>query len=414
MVRPVPVWRMTVSGLALVAVCYGLARFAYGLFVPSFRAEFALSSTLLGTVAAGSYVGYCVAVLGSAIAVSRCGARPTAIAAGVIAAVGMTMVALSPNPAMLAAGVLIAGASTGVASPPLAEAIARRVPPHRHDRAQALVNAGPGAGIAVSGLVVLVAVNGWRVAWLSFAVIAVLVTVFVAFSVPRIVTAHPGTRHRGSLRGVIRTSHAWRMATGAALFGAASAAVWAFGRDHITQASGLGPTPATLLWVVLGLAELAGLTAGDLITRWGLRKVWQASLMLTGATTAAVGMWPTMLPAVFAAIALFGTSYIVLTTVVFLWATRLHPEHTAAGVAFGFLAIAAGQALASPLVGAIADHTGTTTGFILCASIGILTAVLLTPPTSIDGAPTTPKTRTDEWRTRLQQPHAGVAILTGD
>lgn len=42
------VWRMTAAGMALVAVCYGLARFAYDLFVPAFRAEFGLTDTLLG------------------------------------------------------------------------------------------------------------------------------------------------------------------------------------------------------------------------------------------------------------------------------------------------------------------------------------------------------------------------------
>lgn len=381
--RRTPVWRLTASGLTLVAVCYGLARFAYGLFVPDFRAAFALSDTLLGTVAAGSYVGYCVAVVCSAAAVSRFGARATAVAAGVLAASGMVMIALSVDAAMLATGVLIAGASTGVASPPLAEAIARRVPGRSHDRVQALVNAGPGAGIAASGLIALFASHGWRVAWILFATIAVVVTLLVACSVPALPSAHRDTGTGRGFAAVMVTPSSWRMAAAAALFGAASAAVWTFGRDHVTQASGLGHTGA-MLWVVLGIAELGGLGAADFIGRWGLRKVWTINLVLIGATTATLGFRPAILPVVFLMISVFGTSYIVLTTVVFLWATRLFPNDTAASVAFGFLVIAAGQAITSPLVGTIADHLGTTAGFLVCAGIGVVAAVVLTPPEVID------------------------------
>jgi predicted MFS family arabinose efflux permease len=235
--------RLTAAGMALIAVCYGLARFAYGLFVPAFRAEFGLNDTPLGAIAALSYVGYCFAVLAAAAAVARHGARVTATTAGRIAAAGMVVVASSPNSWTLAVGGLVAGSSTGVASPPLADAIARNVRQcARHDRAQAIVNAGPGVGIGVSGPIALVALGNWRAAWLVFAAIAAAVSIWVAVSVPR--------------------------------------------RATRTAAGG-------------GLRAVAGVRA-------------QRN-----------------------------------TTVV---SVRLHPDHPAAGVAFGFVAIAAGQAFAAPVV----------------------------------------------------------------
>lgn len=371
--------RLTAAGMALIAVCYGLARFAYGLFVPAFRAEFGLNDTLLGAIAALSYVGYCVAVLAAAAAVSRYGARVTATAAGGIAAAGMAIVATSPNSWTLAVGVLVAGSSTGVASPPLADAIARSVRQRaRHDRAQAIVNAGPGVGIAVSGPIALVALGDWRMAWLTFAAIAAAVTVWVAVSVPRRAgRAAAG----GGLRAVAGVRRSWYLAAGAGLFGAASAAVWTFARDHVANAGGLGLTRSTLLWVVLGVAELAGVGAGDVITRWGLRHVWMAGLVLLGVSTATIGVLPGLMPAAFPAFAIFGAAYVTLTTVVFLWAVRLHPDHPAAGVAFGFVAIAAGQAFAAPVVGGIADHAGATAAFLVCAVLSAAVARPLAPRT---------------------------------
>ena len=52
---------LVAPGLALIAVTYGLARFAYGLFLPEMREALDLSETVLGLIGAGSYAGYCVA-----------------------------------------------------------------------------------------------------------------------------------------------------------------------------------------------------------------------------------------------------------------------------------------------------------------------------------------------------------------
>ena len=47
----------------MIAVTYGLARFAYGLFLPEMRESLDLSETVLGLIGAGSYAGYCLAIV---------------------------------------------------------------------------------------------------------------------------------------------------------------------------------------------------------------------------------------------------------------------------------------------------------------------------------------------------------------
>jgi len=121
-------WGLAAAGLSLIAVSYGLARFSYGLFVPTFREQFALSGTVTGAIASGSYTAYCVAIVLAMLLTPRWGGRRVAIAAGLVATAGTLAIALAPSTAVLAAGVIIAGASTGVASPPLAHAVTRAVP----------------------------------------------------------------------------------------------------------------------------------------------------------------------------------------------------------------------------------------------------------------------------------------------
>ncbi|HET6736824.1 YbfB/YjiJ family MFS transporter [Mycobacterium sp.] len=69
--------RLAAAGLWLIAVCYGLARFAYGLFLPVLTEEFGLDGTVAGAIASSSYIGYCVAIV-VATATSRSAAAESA------------------------------------------------------------------------------------------------------------------------------------------------------------------------------------------------------------------------------------------------------------------------------------------------------------------------------------------------
>jgi Uncharacterised MFS-type transporter YbfB len=89
---------LVAPGLGMIAVTYGLARFAYGLFLPEMRETLGLSETTLGLIGAGSYVGYCFAIVIALVFTSRTGPRFIAVAAGVVAVVGMAAVAGAPGP----------------------------------------------------------------------------------------------------------------------------------------------------------------------------------------------------------------------------------------------------------------------------------------------------------------------------
>lgn len=349
-------WRLGVVGLSLIAVCYGFARFAYGLFLPAFDERFDMAGAVAGAIAASSYLAYCVAVVAATFATARWGARAVAMAAGVAAAIGTATVAVAPDAAVLAVGVLVGGASTGLASPPLADAVARQVSADRADRLQTVVNSGTGLGVMVSGPVALISGPDWALAWLVFAAAAVLVTVWVALTVPR----RGATATAVLVPSPLLPAGSLRLLVAAALMGAGSAAIWTFGRD-VAVRSGLSQTASTVMWIVLGAAGLLGALAGDLATRAGLARAWTTAMLALAAATglfAVIGGAPLI-----AAAAVFGAVYIALTGLSLLWGIRVYPEHPAFGVGAPFLFIAAGQALGSPMIGALSDAATSAVAF---------------------------------------------------
>lgn len=365
------------AGTALIATCYGLARFTYGLFSPDFAAEFALSPLVLGVLGSGSYLGYCVAILMATALTPRWGARWVGVLAGTTATIGIATVAAASSTAMLAIGLLVAGSSTGIASPPMAAAIAQWISPARTDQAQTLANAGTGAGVLVSGPIALALMSHWRVAWAVFALISALVTVAVWRFVPPRHRPHLAVDTPDQAAGGLPAGST-RLLACSALMGMGSIAVWTLGRQAILEQGGT-TLLAALVWTIIGTAGIAGALAGSAVNRLGLAPSWVIGMTAMAAAGLTLGLLATHPLAAVTAAAAFGAAYIALTGVLLVWATRLFPDRASFGVGISFLVIAAGQAIASPLAGAGVEPLGLPGVFIACAAVTGIGA-LLAPP----------------------------------
>ena len=387
---------LVAPGLALIAVTYGLARFAYGLFLPELCEAFDLSPSLLGAIGAGSYLAYGVAVVVSLVYTSRAGPRLMAVAAGSAAVAGMAAVAAAPAAWVLALGILVAGASTGLASPPMAEAVARSIRGGLQDRANALINSGTSVGVALSGPAALLLAGQWRIAWAAFALVGLAVLAWNAAAMPRkavadrdeAASAEPDVDGAGAGDGSGITRLSFSYLVGARVrprsvplfvaalgLGFASAVYWTFSRDLVVQVGGLGQTGSTLFWTVIGVSGLAGGAAGDLVGRFGLAAVLRGALVSMAASMALLAGAPGVLPLAYASAALFGSTYILLTGVILVWSVGVFREIPSAGLGAGFLLIAVGQAVGSPAAGALAGATNQAVAFFSFAGVAVLTAL---------------------------------------
>jgi predicted MFS family arabinose efflux permease len=380
---------LVAPGLALIAVTYGLARFAYGLFLPEMREAFDLSPSLLGAIGAGSYLAYCVAVVISLVFTSRTGPRWMAVGAGAAAVVGMAVVAGAPAAWVLALGIVVGGSSTGLASPPMGEAVARSIRDGLQDRANALINSGTSVGVAFSGPAALLLTGQWRLAWAAFALVGLAVLAWNAVVMPCEAVAEQveDSAEAGNGSGTTRGFFSYLMGARArprsvplfvAAFGLgfASAVYWTFSRDLVVQVGGLGQAGSTLFWTVIGISGLAGGAAGDLVRRFGLTAVLRGGLVSMAASMALLAVFPGVIPLAYTSAALFGSTYILLTGVILVWSVSVFRERPSAGLGAGFLLIAVGQVVGSPVAGALAGTTSPTTAFFSFAGVAVLTALV--------------------------------------
>jgi predicted MFS family arabinose efflux permease len=370
-------WPLVAAGTALIGATYGLGRYAYGLNLPVLRRELGLGASTAGALAAVAYGAYCLALVAGGRIADRgtAAARAVAVAAGACTVAGTGAVALAGSTAALGAGVALGGLGSGLASPALAALLAARIDAGARERALTVVNAGTGLGVLVCGPAALVAADRWRVSFAAFAVLSAVVTVAVAAAAAGAAAAVAPPPPR-ELDGA--APRPWRdhapLVLGALGLGAAGSAYWTFGRDVLAAAGAGDAGPAQ--WTVLGAASILGGVTGDAVARGRAGSLWAGLLVALAAGTAALALAPRSLPIALASAAAFGASFVALTGVLILWATRLQAQRPAAAVSGAFVLLSAGGVAGALVTGALIDRAGPVPAFLAAAGVALACAPL--------------------------------------
>ncbi|WP_167736616.1 MFS transporter [Nocardioides sp. 1609] len=364
------------TGLVLAAICliagtYGLVRLAYGLFLPDIQDSLGLGAAAAGRISSASSIAYCVAA-GLGLLGAR---RPRALVVGALltAAVGSLGMALAPDLAVFVPAAVLSSAGAGFASPGLVAVVERSVEHGRVARAQAVVNSGTGPGLVAAGALALVLLPEWRVG------LAVGALFTAAAGIAVLLLDRPGPADVAVRTTAPSAGPApWRAlrtpAVAAALLGAASAVVWTYGRAQVV-AEGAGATASTVAWMALGVGGTATVLTARALGAAGPQRAWLITLAGTAASIVALGLGAGVLPVALVACAGFGWGFVAATSALIVWAGQVAPQRAAAATAVLFVTLVLGQAVGSSVAGAIADHRGMPTAFVVSAAVAAVGAV---------------------------------------
>lgn len=373
-----PATSVALVGSGFIAVTYGLARFVFGLFLPTVRADMGLSAEAAGVIGALPFASFVLASLAASRVSAALGPRNAAAGTSVLAAVGLWTVGHATEPVSLALGVLICGISTGLALPVMAQAVHLGVPRGLRGRVNATVNAGTSVGVAVAALAVIWWADAWRSTYEVFALLAGLTVVATFLRLPG--KRNPNARFRNRAHGGHATRSQWvrigRLGALAGVMGFVSALYWVFAPDFVVNGGGLSPGQSAWLWLAVGVGGLSGSFAGDLIDRYGSAISHAFALAVLAASLTLLAADPGHLPLPMISAAAFGAAYMTLTGLYLVEGTRIMADRPAFGPVVPATAIAAGQMLGSPIAGWLIVSTTYGTAFGIFASVGLTVAVL--------------------------------------
>jgi predicted MFS family arabinose efflux permease len=368
--------RFALFGAALIAISYGLARFAFGLFVPQIRNELDLSSFAIGIIGALPLISFVAATIIAPFSADRFGARATAVMSGVFGVAGLALISRATGAISLGAGVFACGVCTGLMMPALTAAMQALVKRTVHGRVSSVLNAGTSIGVIVAVPAVVFLAGAWRLAYGSFAALAAVGLVAAWLLLPSVSPVVPANAALPEPISAAQWSRLFRLSVFAFVMGFVSAAYWLFAPDLAVTLGSLSPGLSGLLWVGVGLAGLGGAIVADLADRNNPPITHALMLMMMSASLTLLAASPGQLAlAAFSAL-VFGMAYMSLTGLYLMTGIRLLSGRMSMGPVLPFIAVALGQAAGSPVAGALVGALGYADAFSAFAVVGIVVSVM--------------------------------------
>ncbi|MFU8877175.1 MAG: MFS transporter, partial [Wenzhouxiangellaceae bacterium] len=356
--KPLSSTGFALFGAALIAISYGLARFAFGLFVPPIREELELAPDIVGIIGALPLISFVLATLVAPICADRLGARNTAVLSGGFGAIGLALISQASGALSLAIGVFACGICTGLMMPALTAAMQALVRRSLHGRVSSVMNAGTSIGVIVAVPAILFLAGAWRFAYASFAVMAAIGVVATWFFIPSVSRITPSNAAPPPPVSAQQWWRLFRLSLFAFMMGFVSAAYWIFAPDLAVSLGALPPDATGFLWLAVGVAGLGGAVVADLADRNNPPITQALMLVMMAASLALLAASPDRLAiAVFSAL-IFGLSYMSLTGLYLMTGIRLLPGRLSLGPVLPFMAVSLGQAVGSPLVGKLVGEIG--------------------------------------------------------
>ncbi|MFD2415242.1 YbfB/YjiJ family MFS transporter [Amycolatopsis pigmentata] len=361
------------AGLALgPLVALGLGRFAYGLLLPSMRADLHWSYAQAGALNTANAVGY---LLGAAVAarlMRAIGSQRSFVSGLLLTAASVLACAGTASVGLLAALRLVsglAGAVVFVAGATLAVHAGAGLPGRRATVPLGIYVAGGGAGIALSGIGIpplLASLSqdlGWRAGWLLLGLVSFAAIVPAALATRGSHARPPEDTGGGwNRRSLLPTALAYLM------FGIGYAGYMTFVVALLRTR--LAPDRIAVFWIVLGaMAAGASFFWGGPLgrSRGGRGLAGMLAIVTVGATLPLIGTG--FGPALGSAV-LFGSAFLSTVTAVTAVVRRTCAPHEWGPAIGGLTTIfAIGQCAGPVLSGLLADQGGLLVGMVLSAVV---------------------------------------------
>lgn len=371
--------KITLPGIAMVAVTYALARLSFGLFLPEIAASLNLSESQSGFIGTLGYLSYVVALFSSSFFIQKATTYIVALTAGLSAVIGLTGMSLATNIIVLGLSTLIAGLGSGWSSTVYSKIVQSNLPVDEQDPANSWINTGTSFGVIVSGPIALLFTGFWRTSFLFFAFLSLLTLIWNALVLPK-PKLKTVKRSKTSFNFISDVRKARFLICAALVIGFSTSIYWTFSRSYLTIIYQWNHSSSILFWIVMGAAGIGGSAAGKLVQLKGLDFSFKSVLIILSLSISLL-VFPPMLTIYLSAI-LFGVAYIAITGILLIWGTKSFPNSPNLGVSISFLSLGIGQTIGSSVAGISIEHFSYPFSFILFSLLVILALFLPIPPSA--------------------------------
>lgn len=387
-------WVIVFSGTLTIAACLGLARFAFGMLLPSMREALNMSYDQAGLLGTVNFAGYLVAVGLTPILLRKFTPRQLITAGLTLITICLFAISAGSNYVNILIFYTLAGIGSGLANIPIMVLVSYWFQREKRGKAAGFIVIGSGFAIMFSGVLIpylnrYVGTQGWRVSWLILSIIVLVITIIVASLIrnspeekglaphgkPVEIDYHPVSTADKSFSITQILSHLGGLYF---IFGATYVIYGTFIVTTMVEEYGFAEASAGHFWSWVGFFSLfSGTVFGMLSDRFGRRIGLMAVFIVQTAAYFLAGssLGPKV---VFISVSLYGVAVFAIPAIMAAAiGDYLGKARAASGFAIITFAFAIGQTLGPFVAGIIAESTGSFKSSYLIASGLTFVAIIL-------------------------------------
>ncbi|MDQ0208688.1 MFS transporter [Alkalicoccobacillus murimartini] len=364
-------WKFVLPGIAMIGVTYAFARFSFGLFLPNISESLNLTESDAGLVSSSAYLAYTLALLTSAYLIQKFGQLRVIQYAGISAVIGLLGISLSPNFYLLLGSTFIAGLGSGWGSPAFAQVASQNIVSKDRDKGNTWINSGTSFGIIISGPVALLFTEHWRLSFLFFASVTLAVLLWNSYSIPNHIPTPKSNEKKSTLWDWFNSlKKAKYLLMASLIIGISSSIFWTFSRSLLSVVHSMSNFESVIFWIVMGVSGVIGGVTGGTINKLGLPLSYRLTLVLMMISISIITLSYDL--AIYTSAILFGITYIFMTGILIVWATRIYIKLPSLGVSMSFLFLGIGQSIGSFVAGQSIDALSYPITFVIFSLIGLI------------------------------------------
>lgn len=390
-------WLVIATGSLGVFSCLGLARFSFGMLLPSMGVDLKLTYDEMGYIGTANFVGYFAVVLVMGPMVGKFGTRNVVSTGLLLIALTMISVSFADHFLLVLALYTLTGVGSGAANVPIMGLVSHWFGRSRRGKAAGFLLVGGGAAIMLSGWLIP-AINlhegvvGWRTSWLILGGLSMFIAA-IAYTFLRNAPAELGleqvpdtanfiSNNSNPIAGSVKESDFWRVTTHLGLiyfgFGFTYVIYATFIVTTLVQERNFSEATAGQFWFWVGFFSMfSGPLFGSLSDKLG-RKAGLVTVF--SMQTCAYALVAFNLPDAFLYVSIFMFGITAWSIPVIMAASvgdYMGPAKAVSAFSAITMFFGIGQIAGPAIAGIMAEQTSTFSGGYLMAAGVTISAVLL-------------------------------------
>ena len=344
-----------ISSMSGIAITYGIGRYAYGLFLPEFIEDFSISLSFSGSLSGWATALYATLAVVCAIIAKRYRPILFILIGGMLTVLGMLLIATSKHYLAFSSGVILASFGAGIIPPAYFEIIGQLIDEEKQDLVTVCVSTSGTFGLAVCALAAHLIGTEWRLAWLLFSLVSLLVVLLNVMAVPWSNLPDNSTGVSVIPRKLSELlPDGWRtLFAMSSCYGAALSIYYTFSISYLRfelQRADI----TDMFWLLIGLSGiLAILVTSMLVAKIGVIRTICFSYAMLACAFLVIHAWG--IGSILVSGFIFGIFSIVPNSACLIFANRIYNERFSLGWGVVFVTMSVGMTIGVTLAGFAAD-----------------------------------------------------------